>query len=92
MAWDLSNFEIYAENDTHTFFNGSWKFLKDVSTPWYTHFYVERELRGSWVINSFDRNNTDYCANIHNPLDPYYYMFKNVQGCPIKAGVLKCYF
>lgn len=85
--FDFSGLEIIAENDTHAYLNGSWKFLKEVSSPWVYVIYTERFERGQWNLFAFNKRVPDFCKVIHSPTEPWYMIYKNVPGCPLKAGV-----
>lgn len=84
---DYSNFKIHIENDTHSYINGTWKFLKDIQRPWMFTMFSEKNTRGQWIVEVFNRKVPDMCLELHNPTQPWYYVFKHVPGCPLVAGV-----
>ena len=85
---DFSGLEVIPENDTHTFINGTWKFLKRIESPWPMHVYTEHYIRGEWLVQAFDSfHYKDFCQSIKNPAEPWYYAFKGFKGCPIPEGV-----
>ena len=85
--YDYSNFKIIPENDTHTFMNGTMKHLVDVKSPWAMHVHTEHYERGEWLLQAFTKNFTDFCPDFKNPIQPGYYVTKNLKGCPAPAGV-----
>ena len=84
---DLSELEFIPVNDTHTFVNGTWNFMKDINNPWPVHFFAEHYVQGQWLVQAYDRHYKDFCDSLKNPIEPWYFMFKDRKGCPIKAGV-----
>jgi len=86
---DITELELIPENDTMTFINGSWKFTKPVVGPWPMHIFAEHYVQGQWLVQAYDRHYKDFCGSIKNPVEPWYYATKNLQGCPISAGVSK---
>ncbi|KAG5681612.1 hypothetical protein PVAND_011028 [Polypedilum vanderplanki] len=85
-AIDFSNFEYIPFNDTHTFVNGTWKFLIEVKSPWKFRAYTERKYGSIWSMTAFDRTYKDFCAILNNPLEPVYPFTKDQPKCPIPAG------
>ena len=85
--FDYTGLQIYAENDTHTYFNGTWKFVKDLKKPWRYHFYTEKYVQGKWLIQAADMHISDMCQELHNPTKPWYSVYKHVEKCPRPAGV-----
>ena len=89
---DFSKLKLIPVNDTHTFINGTWTFLKDIKSPWPVHITAEHFHRGHWTMRAFNRLYKDWCFSMKNPMEPFYFGFKNFQDCPIKAGVSKFSF
>ena len=87
-TFDYSDFHIIPENDTHTFINGSLKALLDIKTPWYIHVHTEHYERGKWLLQAFTRTYKDFCPEFKNPLQVWYYITKNYEGCVIPKGVI----
>lgn len=85
--FDFSELELIPENDTHTFINGKWKMVNDLNSPWKGSLKMEKLIRGEWLVQAFNREYQDICPTLHNPAEPYYSVFKDVPGCPSKAGV-----
>lgn len=85
--FDLSELEIVATDDTHSFMNDTWKFTGDITAPWFYHMYCERYERGQWNVFAFNKRVPNFCAAVHRPPEPWYNIFKKVHGCPIKNGV-----
>ena len=86
-VFDFSNFELVPVNDTHTFTNGSWKFLHRLQSPWRGSMITEKYVRGEWLMQAFSRQYSDICATFHNPLEPFYDFTKDMVGCPAEKGV-----
>jgi hypothetical protein len=84
---DFSNFEVYAEDDTHYFLNGSIKFNADVKAPWKSRVINQKFIQNEWVMQAYDRKFEDFCSSIHNPMEPWYNSLKHVPKCPYKKGV-----
>lgn len=74
-------------NDTHTFLDGKWKIIEDLDSPWKGRLTMEKYTQGQWLVQGFDRKYDDICPTLHSPAEPIYNVFKNVPGCPSKAGV-----
>jgi hypothetical protein len=85
--FDLSGLELFVDDSYKTYVNGTWKFLKDVKSPWNWHIYAEEFERGEWNIRAVNRNISDMCPTLHSPLEPWYKLYKDQPGCPIKVGV-----
>lgn len=86
-VFDVSGLQIIAENDTHAYMNGTWKFTRELKAPWLFLLYTERFERDKWNLFAMDKRITDFCAVIHNPLEAWYSIYKDVSGCPMKKGV-----
>lgn len=86
-VYDFTGMDVIAQDDTHAFLNGTWKFLKDVKSPWVYVIYTERFERGQWNVYAFNKRVSDFCKVIHSPTESWYNIYKNVDGCPLKAGV-----
>lgn len=84
---DLSNFELIAETDTKVFANGNLTFPKGIKAPLEVHAFAEKFHRGQWDVYAYDRRIPDFCAVIHQPTETWYQFLKDVQGCPLEAGV-----
>lgn len=87
--FDCTNLEIIIASDTEVFLNGSYRFLKEFKGPWKLRLYAEQFHRGQWVPNAFDRTIRDFCSSVHNPTEVWYGKMKNLQGCPMNAGVVE---
>jgi hypothetical protein len=85
--FDISDLDVIFESDTDIFINGSVKFLKTIRSPLKVHAYAEQYVRSQWVISMIDKRIADGCASMHNPLEPWYNLYKNLSGCPLEAGV-----
>lgn len=85
--FDLSGLQVIAEDDTHAFMNGTWKFNKDLRAPWVYIIYTERFDRGEWSVYALNKRIENFCAEMHDPLEPWYGIFKHVPACPALAGV-----
>lgn len=88
-AYDTSRLEVINVDDFHSVLNGTWKFTRDIEAPWNFKVFTERFERGQWNVFAFNRRVNDLCSVLHNPTEPWYNIFKHVQGCPIKSGVRK---
>lgn len=86
--FDYSNLQIIPENDTHTFLNGSVKFLREMSDSWHLHLHTEHYERGQWLPQAYVQDIADYCKEMHNPVQPWYYATKDFKGCPIPKDVI----
>lgn len=84
---DFSKLELIPYNDTHTFFNGTWKILREIKSPWKVRIFAEHYVQGKWFVEAYDKTYRDFCKAFKNPLEPWYDVFKNLQGCPIPARV-----
>lgn len=84
---DMKGLDILVEDDHRAYFNGTWKFLKNVEPPWQVHFYTEEYSRGAWVPWIVKRDIPDFCELLHKDSEVWYDIFKDQPGCPIKAGV-----
>ena len=83
---DVSNLKLHAENDTHTFLNGSVKFRRGFNAlP--GRFYAEMFDRGQWFIQALDRSYPDFCSAFHDPTQPFYSYCKHFPKCPHFKGV-----
>ena len=87
MKFDYTNFQIIPINDTHTVLNGYVKFLKGITAPWHVHWHTEQYERGHWLQRGYVQDIRDFCKEVHNPVQPWYYVTTNFKGCPIPAGV-----
>lgn len=85
--FDYTNFEMIAVTDNDLFANGAIAFRREIKSPWTLHVYAERLERGQWGIYAFDKKCEDACEVIKDPTLPSYYYTKDLQKCPIKAGV-----
>lgn len=86
-VFDYTDFEIYSLNDTHSYFNGTWKFNRELNNPWKYHFYTETYTRGKWLIQAADSVIPDLCEKMHDPFKPWYEIYKHLEPCPRPAGV-----
>lgn len=84
---DVSGLDVFVDDNSKGYFNGTWKFLKDVKSPWKSRYYTEQFKRAEWNIWAIDKANSDFCQSMKNPLDPVYNIFVNQPGCPFLAGV-----
>lgn len=71
--------------------DGKWKIAQDLLSPWKGRLVFERYVQGQWLVQGIDRRYDDCCKTIHNPTEPAYSVFKEVPGCPAKAGVILNY-
>jgi hypothetical protein len=78
--------EFIPENDTLTLINGTWKFLKEVTRPWYQEVRLEMYDRGEWLLKA-KKTYFDMCNDIHNTFEPGHFLTKFFPACPIQAGV-----
>jgi hypothetical protein len=85
---DFSEMELYPENDTHTFVNGSLRYRKEMKAPLTALFTCEFYMRGEWVMRSCNRSFFDFCASFHMPQEGWFYYTKDYKGCPWKIGVI----
>lgn len=85
--FDFSNLKILVVNDTHSYFNGTVEFKKDLRRPWVYRILAEKYHRGQWVVQAMDRRIADMCEKMHDPSELWYNIFKNVEKCPRPAGV-----
>ncbi|KAL7012763.1 hypothetical protein ACKWTF_015029 [Chironomus riparius] len=82
---DYSNFKIYHENDTHTFLNGSVKFMTGFARlP--GRVYTEQYVRGKWIVQLFDRQYVDMCVAFHSPTEPFFNQTRSFPSCPVMPG------
>lgn len=84
---DFSSMEVIAEDQKHSFLNGSFKFMKDLKAPWDYKLYTERFERGQWNVFAFNKRVKDFCAVMHKSSEPWYGFYKGVPGCPAAKGV-----
>lgn len=73
----MSDFEMISTDDTHTYINGTLKFISDIKQPWKGKIYSEKYDRGQWVINVLDRKYDYICGKIPDPMSPLYLYFYN---------------
>jgi hypothetical protein len=84
---DFSKLKVVVESDYDVFINGTTKHLKSFKSPIKGRISGEQLVRGKWVITGFDRKISDLCATMHNPMEAWYYVFKDFEKCPVPAGV-----
>lgn len=89
---NVSNLYIHAENDTHSFLNGSLTFMKEVISPWKLHVFFQKKMRGEWVLDAVDRTYSDFCDKIGDSEDKLYFLTKDLPKCPYVVGVSKIFF
>lgn len=68
-ALDLSNYQILIETDTESYFNGSFKFIRDFENPKPVRIYAERFERGKWIVMYLDQKRSDFCTCLLNPTE-----------------------
>lgn len=86
--FDISKMEVIAVNDNENFLNGSFKILHPIKAPFKGSFTTTRLIRGQWVKAEINRQVSDLCSAMINPVDIVYRLLKNVKSrCPVKAGV-----
>lgn len=81
--------QLVPVNDTHTFINGTWRFMQDLAAPWRASCVAERYIRGKWFREAINRQYNDLCKVWHSPSEPFYEVSKTQPGCPMKSGVKK---
>lgn len=84
---NFKDFQLIAVNDTHTFINGSLTFLEDVKKSFPVTLHGEHYERGQWLTQGYVQKIKNFCQELHNPLQPWYYISKKFNGCPISKGV-----
>lgn len=89
--FDFSNMEVIMESDTSMFLNGTWKILKNLTSPWKCRMYAEEFKRGLWIPAIIEKKYPDFCESMHNKNEISYPLFKNLEGCPLPAGVCSSY-
>ena len=85
--FDFSEIEIAYINETHQYYNGSWRFANDIVAPWDYKFYSEKYVGRQWQRTGPMIHKTDFCAVMHDPNGIWYHAYKNFKGCPISKGV-----
>lgn len=87
--FDFSQLEIFAETDTNVFLNGTWKFLKEVKSPWISNVFTERYERGQWNVELMNRRIPDFCESIQTKTEIWYHVtqYFEPKTCPFPAGV-----
>jgi hypothetical protein len=85
--FNYDSFEIITVSDTEIFLNGSIKIIKELKAPWVSEIYAEQFVRNSCIQTPLQRKFNDICPHLHNPLEIWYKLMKNVQGCDYKEGV-----
>lgn len=87
--FDYSELEIIAETDTKVYMNGSWKFLKEVKSPWTSVVFTEKYERGKWNVEMFYKRIPNFCESIQKETEPWYHITKHFEpkSCPFPAGV-----
>lgn len=58
-----------------------------MSDTWHLHLHTEHYERGKWLPQAYVQDIADYCKEIHNPVQPWYYATKDFKGCPIPKDV-----
>jgi hypothetical protein len=85
--FDMSSIQLIPQNDTHTFLNGTIKFLQDMKQKWRTRVYTEKKVQGQWLMQAFDRTYDDLCVSMFSPLEPFHKYVKDMKKCPLQAAV-----
>jgi hypothetical protein len=87
--FDFSQLEILAESDTSVYLNGSWKFAKEVKSPWTAIIFAEKYIKSEWVVERLSKKIPDFCEVIQGPNEPWYYVTQHFEHkeCPFPAGV-----
>ncbi|CRK97124.1 CLUMA_CG010521, isoform A [Clunio marinus] len=85
---DVSGAEIVTVNDTHSYLNGTAKFLVDLDPPWPIHFYIEKLYGNKWATTGVDRMFEDFCEDMHRPYEPWFKLMSHFKGCPYKKDEL----
>ena len=67
--------------------NGSLKFLQDIKNYLPVTFHAEHYDRGQWLQQGYVQKMENFCSEIHNPLQPWFYASKGLKGCPIQKDV-----
>lgn len=88
-VFEFSELEIFAESDEHVYLNGTWKFLKEIKSPWKSHVFTERKIRGKWSTEILNKKIPDFCEVIQRPTEPWYHVTSKFEhkDCPFPAGV-----
>jgi hypothetical protein len=89
-ALDKSNFEVISESDTEFFFNGSIKIMRNYDNASF-HIYTEKFIRGKWHREVYNAKRRSFCESFHNPSEAWYIKMRRLKGCPLNAGVRKCF-
>lgn len=84
---DFTSIEVIAQDQSHSFLNGTFNFLKDLKAPWDYRMFTERYERGHWNVFAFNKRVADFCAVMHKPSEPWYAIYKTIPGCPAAEGV-----
>lgn len=80
------NLEFIMDDNDVLYMNGTYYFHREIK-KWPMKFYTMRLVEGNWVSAPFQRKVDDFCKSIHNPIEVWYFIFKQFRGCPIKKGV-----
>lgn len=64
------------------------KYLKEVKSPWSSHYFIEKYERSKWHKAVVDRKIADFCIGLQNPTEPWYRFTStfNKKNCPFEAG------
>ncbi|XP_070509056.1 uncharacterized protein [Chironomus tepperi] len=82
---DTSNLKIIRTNESQSFYQGSIKFLKDL-TKVPGRILYEKLSQGEWSMLGFDGKYGDFCHSYHDRTQPLYYTMDHFPKCPIEAG------
>ena len=51
------------------------------------HVQTEHYERGQWLVQAYSKTFKDFCPEMKNPLQVWYYLMKDVKGCIVPKGV-----
>ncbi|XP_062551771.1 uncharacterized protein LOC134217032 [Armigeres subalbatus] len=85
---DISQVQIYTEDDGTITINGTTRFTNDYGGPVRWKMYTKRLERGQWVAGIIQRDVFDMCAILTVPNELWYPLVKklNKQKCPFQKG------
>ena len=84
--FEFSNLEIVYESENNQLMNGTVVFNTEILT-WPLTVYFKKYSSGEWQKYGPTIKRENFCAEIHNPLEIWYKVFKDAQGCPINKDV-----
>ncbi|KAL7013996.1 hypothetical protein ACKWTF_015690 [Chironomus riparius] len=84
-AIDTTNLKVIRVNDTHSFYNGSMKFLIGFDKLPGRIFY-EKYHQGEWLMFGFSGRYGNFCFTYHDRTQPFYYYMDHFPKCPVEDG------